>query len=196
MTPPTGWEAWSHEITPDFLEAGLRVTGQLRDERAKLAGRLRLLYKLRVDADYVGSQILGASAVENARRDAGYVMAAVDKILVRGRKMSKRLSQRIERWLIAQAAERGLDAHVSLAAAEMREGWLRLPVYLYGISDAYDNAVLLQSLEDAWNTQKSPTLPKLFLLPMFEPRLRVVTLPEEELAQVSEMPAPPERIAA
>jgi hypothetical protein len=77
--------------------------------------------------------------------------------------------QKVYDWLHAQAELLGLQVTLQADEATLRHGWLYLPVYIEGASDAYDNAIKLQKLEDTWNDRVPQPEPPLFLVPAKDP---------------------------
>ncbi len=73
--------------------------------------------------------------------------------------------QEVYDWLYAKAEVLGLQIALVVDEATLRHGWLYLPVRIEGVTDAYDNALKLQRLEDAWNDRSPQPEPPLFLLP-------------------------------
>lgn len=82
-TPPAGREAWNHEATPELLvekwESLLK-----RDACQDLAQRLKRLYKIRVNADYVGNDETGTNEVREAGKTCNFILKTVNALLVGG----------------------------------------------------------------------------------------------------------------
>ncbi len=74
-------EAWPHAATPDLFAEVLRKFIQSNARRNDLKSRLTRLYKLRLNADYVGSPEPSAITADSAASDAGYVVKVVGSIL-------------------------------------------------------------------------------------------------------------------
>lgn len=81
LTPPAAREAWNHEETPRMLKEHFQPLISSRDKRNDLADRLGKLYKLRIIADYIGSQNLKDRDIQTARRDVGYLIKVAEEIL-------------------------------------------------------------------------------------------------------------------
>ena len=56
LTPPVGEEGWSHASTPEMLREHLEHVLKSMDTRRKLARHLSELYKIRIEADYIGDR--------------------------------------------------------------------------------------------------------------------------------------------
>jgi len=80
--------------------------------------------------------------------------------------------QEVTDWLRAQAESLGLRVTLLTDEATMRGGWLYLPTHIDGVADAYDDALKLQQLEDAWNDRDPQPDPPLFLFPVKDPARR------------------------
>ncbi len=80
LIPPAEREAWSHVDTPQLLQDQLRPLIRSRSRRDDLAQRLADLYRLRVAADYEGTEVIGASRVQGAGKDARYIVRLVGDI--------------------------------------------------------------------------------------------------------------------
>ena len=81
LKPPAEREAWNHVDTPQLLQDQLRPSIRSRDKRNDLAQRLVDLYRLRIVADYEGTEFIGASRVQRAGRDARYILQVASDIL-------------------------------------------------------------------------------------------------------------------
>jgi len=81
LTPPVNREAWSHDMTPIILREQLETLIASRDQRRNLASRLERLYKTRISADYMGSEMIDALKLNFARKDAGYILKTIFDIL-------------------------------------------------------------------------------------------------------------------
>ena len=81
LTPPTEREAWNQVDTPQLLQDQLQTVIRSRSRRNDLAQRLADLYRLRVVADYEGSEFIGAGRVQSAGKDARYILQIVSDIL-------------------------------------------------------------------------------------------------------------------
>ena len=68
LMPPVGAEAWSHTSTPALLNEGTASLIASRYRRNDLAARLGELYRLRLDADYIGTNRVSRSRLAAARR--------------------------------------------------------------------------------------------------------------------------------
>ena len=80
--------------------------------------------------------------------------------------------QDVYEWLRDQAKVFGLQATLLVDEATLRSGWLYLPVHIEGVTDAYDNALKLQKLEDTWNDRSPQPEPPLFLVSAKDPLRR------------------------
>lgn len=81
LTPPAGREAWSHDETPDIMVNDLSPLIRARDTRNDLSVRLISLYDLRVIADYRASKTLDDEEAKEARKDAGFILSRIERIL-------------------------------------------------------------------------------------------------------------------
>lgn len=81
LTPPEEREAWSHEDTPDIFRDHLHPIVPSRDKRNDLSRRLRELYKVRVQADYISKASFDAEKVGAIRKDAGYIVKFIEHLL-------------------------------------------------------------------------------------------------------------------
>jgi uncharacterized protein (UPF0332 family) len=81
LTPPEEYEAWSHEDTPGLIEDHLTPIIRARDQRRNLSRRLRALYSLRLEADYRAQSSVETMDVDQARRDAGFILSNAKRIL-------------------------------------------------------------------------------------------------------------------
>ncbi len=79
-TPPAGREAWSHDATPGLLVEKWEPL-LILDERQDLARRLKELYKLRINADYVGDVGVDAEAVKDAKKACNFLIKIINRIL-------------------------------------------------------------------------------------------------------------------
>ncbi len=77
-------EAWSHVDTPRLFVEQLELLVRDRDRRNDMARRLSGLYKARVAADYSARVTLTTVQLDGLRRDAGYVIKTVERILLDG----------------------------------------------------------------------------------------------------------------
>ena len=75
----------------------------------------------------------------------------------------------IHDWLQVQAERLGLRVSLLADEARLKSGWLYLPAHIEGVTDAYDNALKLQQLEDTWNDRDPQPDPPLFLVPAKDP---------------------------
>lgn len=80
-TPPEDREAWSHEATPDLLRKQLKAH-VTQNQCNDLSRRLGTLYKLRVEADYIGDKEVDAAALQAALKDASFLVKVVGDILL------------------------------------------------------------------------------------------------------------------
>jgi len=81
LTPPQEREGWSHEQTPELVMDELVPVLPDRDRRYGLYKRLRILYGLRLTADYRATRPVNDEDVTRARRDAGYIMSVAGTVL-------------------------------------------------------------------------------------------------------------------
>lgn len=81
LTPPTEREAWNHVDTPQLLQDQLQTVIRSRSRRNDLAQRLADLYRLRVVADYEGSEFIGAGRAQRAGKDARYILQVASDVL-------------------------------------------------------------------------------------------------------------------
>lgn len=77
--------------------------------------------------------------------------------------------EEVYEWLRVQAEQLGLRVSLLTDEAKLQSGWLYLPTYIEDVTDAYDNALKLQRLEDTWNDRKPQPQPPLFLVPAKNP---------------------------
>jgi len=68
-------------MTPIILREQLETLIASRDQRRNLASRLERLYKTRISADYMGSEMIDALKLNFARKDAGYILKTIFDIL-------------------------------------------------------------------------------------------------------------------
>ena len=80
-TPPEDREAWSHEMTPGLLRQRLS-TVLTQSQCLDLSRRLALLYKLRVEADYISIGGANAKAAAAALKDASFLTKVIREILM------------------------------------------------------------------------------------------------------------------
>lgn len=80
LMPPAGVEAWSHFLTPTLLSEETQMLIKSRNRRTDLAARLRDLYELRITADYRAEGGITQSRIAAARRDAGFILKAVNDL--------------------------------------------------------------------------------------------------------------------
>ena len=80
QTPPDNREAWSHELTLEFIRKQLTLI-RAQEQRNDLAARLRRLYTLRISADYAGRGEVEEAALTSALRDASYLVKTAGVIL-------------------------------------------------------------------------------------------------------------------
>ncbi len=71
-------------------------------------------------------------------------------------------------WLAEKAKNLGIEAVLITHQAKVYEGRFYLPVYIANSTDAYDDVVKLQELENTWNYQKPEPHSRIFLLPADE----------------------------
>ncbi len=83
--------------------------------------------------------------------------------------VNKQNNEEIYEWLQTQAEELGLHVSLQTEKAMLVSGWLYLPVYIENVTDAYDNALKLQQLENTWNDREPQPEPPLFLIPAKHP---------------------------
>lgn len=81
MTPPKGWEAWTHAETPGLLKIRLSQVISRRDTRNRIARHLGEMYKVRIIADYVSGDILTSEDLKRVRREAALLMKIAVDIL-------------------------------------------------------------------------------------------------------------------
>lgn len=79
-TPPEDREAWSHEATPGLLRQRLGPV-LTRSQCFDMARRLGLLYKLRVEADYISIDGAESKTAAAALKDASFMVKVVREIL-------------------------------------------------------------------------------------------------------------------
>lgn len=72
-------------------------------------------------------------------------------------------------WLQAQSQRFGFEVVLYEDEAEMKSSYFYIPAYLPGGKDAYDYALKLQKLEDAWNDQEPRPEPSILLMPAKSP---------------------------
>ena len=68
-------------MTPLLVREQLSPVIPLLWRRQDLASRLERLYKIRIIADYIGSDLIGPDRLKSARREAGYILKVVTDIL-------------------------------------------------------------------------------------------------------------------
>jgi uncharacterized protein (UPF0332 family) len=76
--PPDMQGAWSHAETPELLREKLSPAIRSTDVKRDIQIRLRELYKLRCDADYVSEAHHWNRSVEKARKDASYISKVIE----------------------------------------------------------------------------------------------------------------------
>ena len=81
LTPPVGEEGWSHTSTPGILQDHLEPAVKSRDDRRKIARLLGELYKVRVEADYIGASSVDATKSHDSARKAKYLVKKLEEIL-------------------------------------------------------------------------------------------------------------------
>lgn len=81
LTPPADREAWTHDDTPLLMVQQLSPVVPRRDVRRDLLRRVSGLYRRRLIADYRAKQTLSANDLQEARRDAGYVVSTLGGVL-------------------------------------------------------------------------------------------------------------------
>ena len=80
--PPGDRDAWSHAHTPEFLCRELTTRGLLqRPEGQRLKSRLEFLYKLRIDADYSPTSLVGMDDARRAIRESGIIVKVIRGLL-------------------------------------------------------------------------------------------------------------------
>lgn len=84
LTPPTDQEGWSHVLTPTLLRDETATLIPSRDRRNDLAMKLRELYDLRIEADYIASRTVSQGRIVTARRDSGFIVSIMGNILTEG----------------------------------------------------------------------------------------------------------------
>jgi hypothetical protein len=77
--------------------------------------------------------------------------------------------EEVYEWLRVQAEKLGLRVLLLTGEAGLQNGWLYLPVHIEDVTDAYDNALKLQQLEDTWNDRDPQPETPLFLIPAKDP---------------------------
>ena len=81
--PPPEREAWSHDLTPELLRnLPLNVLGS--EVQRALTARLKVLYELRLSADYAGAAEVEMLRVPAAVRSAAFILKIVESILPGG----------------------------------------------------------------------------------------------------------------
>lgn len=81
LTPPEGEEGWSHAATPNMLKQQLEPVIKLQDNRQKIASFLGELYKVRLEADYIGDVRVDAAKLKVSARKARYLVKTMEEIL-------------------------------------------------------------------------------------------------------------------
>ena len=81
LTPPLGEEGWSHASTPEILRDLLEPVLKSMDDRRKLARQLSELYKVRIEADYIGESTVDAKKSQESGRKAKYLVKKLEEIL-------------------------------------------------------------------------------------------------------------------
>lgn len=84
LTPPEGEEGWSHAQTPDLLRQHLEPIVRSKDVRRKIATSLGELYKLRLEADYVGAARWDRDKLKQAGSRSRYLVKFAESILPGG----------------------------------------------------------------------------------------------------------------
>jgi uncharacterized protein (UPF0332 family) len=79
--PPEPREAWSHADTPDMLREHLAAAGNPEGTGIQSAERLKRLYKLRLDADYISTVLLSQTNAQEACKSAGYIVKVIESML-------------------------------------------------------------------------------------------------------------------
>jgi uncharacterized protein (UPF0332 family) len=80
LIPPTGEEAWGHTTTPEMLAEHFTPYIRSREARKRLGRQLEELYKLRIMADYRGSEKLD-DRIGEARKYSDRLVKVVEEIL-------------------------------------------------------------------------------------------------------------------
>jgi len=81
LTPPNDAEGWSHVDTPDLIRTRSEPLVQSRDLRNNLARRLAELYKLRIEADYLGGAEISERKLKLQASSARYVIKFLSEVL-------------------------------------------------------------------------------------------------------------------
>lgn len=68
-------------------------------------------------------------------------------------------------WLVDRVAREGIAAHVFSDLMRIENRLLYVPVFVESTTDAYEKAMILQNLEDAWNNREPSPNWQLFLEP-------------------------------
>ena len=63
-----------------------------------------------------------------------------------------RRAEFVKGWIEMKAAETGHKATAFAESARFEHGWLHIPVSVGDEGDAYDHALLLEQIEDNWNS--------------------------------------------
>lgn len=80
LTPSQDREAWNHEDTPNMVVAHLAHLIPQRGRREDLKNRLRLLYKIRISADYISADDV-QTHLGKVRKDAEFLVKVAKGIV-------------------------------------------------------------------------------------------------------------------
>ena len=81
LTPPTDEEGWSHITTPSLLREHLEPVIESLDKRRRIAGILQELYKLRIEADYIGDCAFDLEKSKDSAKNAKHLVKTMEDIL-------------------------------------------------------------------------------------------------------------------
>lgn len=81
LTPPNDMEGWSHGETQDLLRNRTSPVIRSRDLRNNLTTKLSELYKLRIDADYLGDEEINQKKMKTQASSARYIIKFLSEVL-------------------------------------------------------------------------------------------------------------------
>jgi hypothetical protein len=93
--------------------------------------------------------------------------------------LDEKLAERVDEWIRNEAERQDIAVTVYPQGIERRGDWLRVPVAVEKEGDAYDRAVWLQSIEDAWEPAQFGGLHATFI--PAPPRRRSDTSPYDQV---------------
>jgi uncharacterized protein (UPF0332 family) len=67
-------ESWNHDVTPQMLLDNLNLILRERNSRYQIRSKLQELYKVRIYADYAGSQPIAPERLKAVRKESHYLL--------------------------------------------------------------------------------------------------------------------------